>query len=462
MLGGGISGLATAFHLRSLRAEAPPDVVLLEGRDRAGGKVRTDTDGGCVREWGPGGFLDNVPEMLDLVRDLGLEGRLVRAGPAATDRFVFHGKGLWKVPSSRGEFLRTRLLSLGGKLRILLEPVARRAPAEDESVYDFARRRIGAEPARILVDAMVAGVFAGDARALSLRSAFPAMAEMEREHGSLLRAMRARKAKGGGGPFGPGGTLRSFDGGMQVLTDALAAALGPAVRTGKRAMAVTREGDLWAVQSSDGEIHRADAVVVALPAPDAALLLARLDARFREPLEAIPLAPVTVVALRYAAGDAPKAERGFGFLVPSGEPLRLLGVLWESTVFAGRAPAGEVLLRAMVGGARDPDGAALPDGVLLERVRADLRVSMGIEAEPREVRLYRHLQGIPQYTLGHADRLAALETVRASLPPGLHLTGNSYRGISLNHCVRDALATARALLPHLPPGSGTSGVRPRA
>jgi oxygen-dependent protoporphyrinogen oxidase len=326
--------------------------------------------------------------------------------------------------------------------------MARRAPEGDESVFEFAKRRIGEQPARLLVDAMVAGVYAGDSRALSLRSAFPVMAEMEREHGSLLRAMQARAKSGkgsGGGPFGPGGTLRSFDGGMQVLTDALRAALGACVRTGKRAMGLRREGDDWVVQSSDGEHHRADAVVIAAPAPDAAMLLGALDGRFREPLFGIPLAPVTVVTLRYAAADAEKAALGFGFLVPAGERLRVLGVLFESTVFPGRAVEGEVLLRVMVGGARNPDLAAEPDDTILQIVREDLKVSMSIEAEPKEARIHRHLQGIPQYTVGHADRLAALEIVRVQHPT-LHLTGNSYRGVAMNHCIRDALQTAKAVL----------------
>lgn len=454
VVGGGISGLATAYRIRSLSRDAPPEIVVLEGSDRPGGKIRTDRDGGLLREWGPNGFLDNVPETLDLVRELGLEGRLVAAREEAANRFLFHGKGLWKVPSSKAEFFHTGLLPLSAKLRILLEPWARRAPEGDESVFDFARRRIGEVPARRLVDAMVRGVFAGDSRALSLRSAFPAMAAMEKEHGSLMRAMKERarerarlggEAGSGGGPFGPGGTLRSFDGGMQVLTDALAQSLGGAVRTGKRAMGIAREGDGWAVQSSDGEIHRADAVVVAAPAPDAAMLLHRLDPRFREPLEAIPLAPVTVVALRYRAEDASKAAKGFGFLVPGGEPLSVLGVLWESTVFPGRAPEGEVLLRAMIGGARNPDLAALPEDEIVHVVRRDLFVAMSIEADPLEVRLHRHLQGIPQYNLGHADRLVTLNTIRCD-HPGLHLTGNSYRGVALNLCVRDAGAVAAAVL----------------
>jgi oxygen-dependent protoporphyrinogen oxidase len=422
-------------------------VLLLESSDRPGGKIRTDVDGGCVRERGPNGFLDNVPETLDLVRALGLQARLRRASGKAAARFLWRRGGLWRLPASRGEFLASRMLSLRAKLRVLWEPFAKGPPEGDESVFDFARRRIGEEPARTLVDAMVAGVFAGDARALSLRSAFPAMHAMEREHGSLVRAMiakrKAAKAAGtkAGSPFGPGGTLTTFDGGMQVLTDALAARLGGAVRTGRRAMGLSREGGRWVVQAADGERFPADAVVSAAPAPDAAMLLGRFDPRFRPALESIPVAPVVVASLRYPEAAAPKAKEGFGFLVPSGEGPRLLGVLWDSTVFEGRAPAGEVLLRAMLGGAREPGLADLHEEDLLRIVKADLKRTMGIEAEPSEARVWRWIQGIPQYTVGHGERLEALEGIRRE-HPGLHLTGNSYRGVSMNLCCRDALAVA--------------------
>jgi oxygen-dependent protoporphyrinogen oxidase len=462
VVGGGVSGLAVAHHLRTLRQDRPAEVVLLESADRPGGTIRTDTDGGCVRERGPNGFLDNVPETLDLVRALGLEGRLRRARPEAAARFLFRGKGLWRLPASQGEFLRSGLLSLRAKLRILAEPFAAKAPEGDESVFDFARRRIGEEPARILVDALVAGVFAGDARRLSLRSAFPAMHAMEREHGSLLRAMKAKRkaaaaaGAAAGSPFGPGGTLTTFDGGMQVLTDALAARLGAAVRTGRRAMGLAKAGTGGEVQAADGEVFRGDAVVVAAPAADAAFLLGRFDPRFRPILEAIPCAPVAVIALRYPAAAAPKAAAGFGFLVPSGEPCRLLGVLWDSTVFAGRAPEGEVLLRAMAGGARAPEMVDLDDGELLAVVKADLRRTMSISAEPAEVRIQRWRPGIPQYEVGHGDRLAALDALLAD-HPGLRLAGNSYRGVSMNLCVKDALAVAGGILEGMPSGSGAPG-----
>ena len=435
--GGGIAGLAVAHHLRTLSPDRAPEVILLEAADRAGGKVRTDSDGGCIRERGPNGFLDDAKGTLDLVRALGIEGRLRRASPKSAHRFVFRGPGLWRLPTTRIEFLASRLLSFRAKLRIMFEPFAKGPPEGDESVFEFARRRLGEEPARVLADAFVAGVFAGDARALSVYSAFPTLRTMEAEHGSLLRAMKARS--------GARGTLTTFDGGMQVLTDALASRLGGAVRTGRRAMGLERRGAGWTVQAADGEVFAADAVVCALPAPDAAFLLGRREPRWRTALDGIPTVPVAVVSLRYREEDAPRAREGYGFLVPSGERPRVLGVLWESTIFEGTAPAGEVLLRAMVGGARAPEVVDRADEDLVRLVREDLRLTMRIEAEPIEARVAKWHHAIPQYTLGHSGRLAAIEALRAETP-GLHLAGASYRGVSVNDCLRNARSVAEAVL----------------
>ncbi len=456
VVGGGVAGLTTAFRLRTLNPDNPPEVVVLEGDSRAGGRIQTDRDDGCIREWGPNGFLDNVPAMLDLVDDLDLRGKLRPSREAAANRYLFKGKGLWKLPGSQVEFMASGLLPFFAKLRILWEPFAAKRPEGDESVLDFASRRIGREAARTLVDPMVGGVFAGDAKTLSLRSAFPKMYSMESDYGGLIRAMRAKKkaaaASGtkGGSPFGPGGSLHSFDGGMQTLTDALAERLGDAVRREKRCMSVRREGEQWVIQAADGEMFRADEVVLALPAPEAALAVRGLDAELAGIMDSIPVEPVVVVSLRYAAEDAPMAKEGFGFLVPSWERARVLGVLWDSTIFDGRCPDGDVLVRAMAGGARAPDRASLPDDELLALVREDLKMTMRIEAEPKDVRIYRHRLGIAQYTIGHGDRLDALDA-RLAGHPGLHVAGASYRGVSTNLCVENAGKTAAHILERCSP-----------
>ncbi len=195
VVGGGIAGLATAYELRERAARVPGglEVRLVEAAPRLGGNLRTERDGGYRVEWGPNGFLDNVPETLDLVRRLGLAGELCPSDAAAARRFLFRNGRLHLLPGGPGSFLTCPVLSLAGRLRVLGEPFAAKHPGGDETVYEFARRRIGAEAAHVLVGAMVSGVFAGDARQLSLASCFPKMAEMEAEHGGLVKAMLAKQ-----------------------------------------------------------------------------------------------------------------------------------------------------------------------------------------------------------------------------------------------------------------------------
>lgn len=458
IVGGGVTGLTTALEVRQAAAAAgiPVEVVVLEENDAPGGNIRTERVDGYTIENGPNGFLDNAPRTLELVRRIGLDGAMRHADEAAAVRYIYHDGTLHEVPTGPGSFLRSPLLSLRGRLRVLAEPFARHRPQHDETVHDFAARRIGPEAASVLVDAMVSGVFAGDVRALSLRSSFPKMAAMEAEHGGLVKAMVARMragqgARDGAGPAGPGGTLTSFEGGMDTLIRGLVAALdadragphavrtGPhAVRTGARATAIERApGDAaWRVRLGSGEELAADAVVLTIPSPRAAPLIEPTDAALAEAVGAIPTAGLSVVALAYDASAIPPVN-GFGFLVPRGEDLRILGCLWDSSVFPGRAPRGKVLLRAMIGGAHDPGAVTEADHVLIDRVRRDLREAMEIDAEPELTRVYRWPLGIGQYHVGHQDRLDRIHQ-RLDESPGLWLAGSSYYGVSINACVEKA------------------------
>ncbi|MGQ9588770.1 MAG: protoporphyrinogen oxidase [Planctomycetota bacterium] len=468
VVGGGVAGLATAYEILELaRArDEPPEVVCLEAEAAPGGNVRTDLAEGFLLEWGPNGFLDNVPATLELVRRLGISERLLPASPAAEARFIFRGGRLRKLPAGPASFLASDVLSLKGRLRVLCEPFGPGPPRDaaggeaDESVLDFATRRIGREAARVLVAAMVTGVYAGDASRLSLRAAFPKMARMEREFGTLTRALFAkrraarREGRKAGGPAGPGGRLTSFAAGFEELVRALAAEIGPCLRLRSKATAISRTpGGCYRIEFSisdrsegpPAEEIEADAVVLACPSWAAAEIARPLDAELGRLLEEIPSAPLAVVHLGFEASEIGGEPRGFGFLVPPGEALRILGTIWASSIFPGRAPPGRVLLTTMVGGARDPKAAGLEDAALLEIVRRDLRAAMGIGAPPRFARIYRHPRGIPQYEIGHPARLEAIERRLAELP-GIFVAGNSYRGISVNSCVEEAPRIAREAL----------------
>ena len=441
IIGGGISGLSAAWRLR----QAGCEIVVFEADERIGGKIRSEQVDGYLVEHGPNGFLDSRQAVLDLVRDLGVEDRLLRADKTAARRYVYVRGRLRALPSSPPAFLTNDVLSLGGRLRALLEPfMPGRKEDGDETAYEFAARRIGKEAASVLVDAMVTGIYAGEAKKLSMPAAFPKLVHLEREHGSLFRGMLAlRKAKkrasddSRGGPTGPAGTLTSFAGGLEELIGALGAKVGDAVQTGRPVERIWHDGQ-WQIGAVGGEPVCADAVVATTAPRVMARLLGPHAPAAVEPLEGIPDAPAAVVALGFEAKDLPRRLDGFGFLVPSGENRKVLGVLWSSTLYAGRAPAGKALLRAIVGGTRNPALVDLSDGDLVQTVLEELSLIMGPMPTPVFEKLVRWPAAIPQYTLGHVGRVRAAEEAAATLP-GVYLEGNGLHGISLADCVGRAV-----------------------
>jgi oxygen-dependent protoporphyrinogen oxidase len=454
--------MSVAFELlqRAEKLDGGLRLACLENQDRPGGNIRSERCDDFLCEWGPNGFLDNAPATLDLVRRLGLQQRMVQAEEQAERRFIFRSGSLRRVPTSPPAFLSSDILSFKGKLRVFGEPFAARCrQGEDESVFQFASRRIGSEAASILVDAMVSGVYAGDARNLSLAATFPKMHAMERDHGSLFRAMLASRkqarAEGreAGGPAGPGGRLTSFRDGLQELIDALARAVGDRLRLRCPVTAISDMGRRGVrIHLKEGAPLEFDAAVLAMPAWVAAGMVETMDQEMARAMAAIPPAPLAVVHFGYheaAIGDQPQ---GFGYLVPRGQGPRILGSLWSSCIFNGRAPQGRRLITTMIGGAHDPGAADLDDRKLIEIVRRDLQTTMKIVTAPYFVRIFRHAKGIPQYTLGHLERVSRIEE-RLREHPGLWACGNSYHGISVNACVEEAPRVADEVIRHL---NGTS------
>jgi protoporphyrinogen/coproporphyrinogen III oxidase len=452
VIGGGISGLSTAWLLRSKAQAAGKelDITLLEKEQRVGGKIWSIKSDGYTCEWGPNGFLDSKPQTLELCNALGVEGNLHRSNDNARKRFIYSGGELHRLPEGGPSFLKSRLISWPGKLRLALEPtpfIASAPQGVDETLADFGRRRLGREALDKLIAPMVSGIFAGDPETMSLVSCFPRIAELEREYGGLVRAMimlaRKKKRDQAAGKVvssaaGPGGVLTSFREGIQYLSDALASSLGDIVRPGTAATLVEKGQSVpYRVKCSDGSELEADLVIVASPAFTAAEMLSGLDAGLANILKSIPYASMTVVCFGYERERIRHPLDGFGYLIPKKEGRNTLGTLWDSSMFENRAPQGKVLLRSMMGGACFPEYVKLDDDEVVGRVRQDLRLTMGIEAEPSFVRVFRHPQAIPQYTVGHGKRLASLDELLKA-HSGLILTGNSYRGIGLNDCVAAA------------------------
>lgn len=451
VVGGGIAGLATAWLLRErARGRGQPIALrVLEASAQSGGFTRTDEVDGFVCEWGPNGFLSSTGgRTLQLVRELDMEHRLISADPAAARRFIYHSGKLHEVPTKPGAFLRSGIVPAATKLRMLAEPLVRaRRNHHDESVEHFGRRRLGAGFARYLLDPMVSGVFAGDPSTLSLPAAFPKMAELEREHGGLFRAMLARKRNGGasGGPAGPGGTLHSFRRGMGELTHTLARELGDALHTAAPVERVTTGPDGFTVSAGGTNLH-AHTVVLACPAHAACRIVQDLDGDVAAALGDIPFASVSVDCEAFGAEDLERPLDGFGVLIPRTEGMRSLGILCSDRIFPQHAPGGARMLRTLVGGARDPGAAELSEERLRHVVQQDLRTLFGVRGKPRMHRVYAHRQAIAQYTLGHLDRVAKIDALSQRVP-GLHFTGASYRGVSINGCVDDAYRIAEAAMP---------------
>jgi oxygen-dependent protoporphyrinogen oxidase len=452
IIGGGISGLATAWLLRSKAQAAGKElqITLLEKEERAGGKIRSIKADGYICEWGPNGFLDSKPQTLDLCRALGVESNLHRSNDNARKRFIYSGGELHQLPDGAPTFLKSRLISWPGKLRLALEPtpfITSAPVGVDETLADFGRRRLGSEALDKLIAPMVSGIFAGDPETMSLESCFPRIAELEREYGGLIRAMimlgKKKKKDIADGKVvssaaGPGGVLTSFREGIQYLSDALATSLDGVVQTGITVTAVQKsESALYQVTGSDGTCKEADLVVMASPAFAAAEMLSPLDTGISAVLHQIPYASMTVVCFGYRREQIKRDLDGFGYLIPKKEGRNTLGTLWDSSMFEHRAAENKVLLRSMMGGACFPEYVNLSDDDVVARVRQDLQMTMGIDTAPEFVRVFRHPQAIPQYTVGHGARLQKLAGLLKA-HPGLILTGNSYRGIGLNDCVAAA------------------------
>ena len=438
VVGGGISGLSLAFRLQEQLPDA--EVLLLEQSMRPGGTIETIRRDGFTIEAGPNGFPDNNPSTLDLARSVGLGDRLQAASESASKhRFLLLDERLRMLPSSMGTFLVSPLLSWRAKLRILTERYRRPViPTGDESIDAFARRRLGGEIADTFVDAFVTGILAGDPKLLSVRASFPRLANWERDHGSIFGGMaHARKQRQLAAPGKRAGKMWSFQGGLSSLVEALVARLRTPPVFGVSVRRVLRDGPAWRVEADGRDAWTADAVALCCPAYRQAEALADLDPALAERIGAIPYNRVAVVAVGYRREDVPHALDGFGYLSPQRTRRDVLGVQWCSSIYPGRAPEGMVLLRAMCGGWHRGEMLDWDDDRLLSAVRRELAVSLGAKEPPVFAHIVRWNKAIPQYGLGHSDRVASIEAGLAA-HPGLFVGGNSYRGVALNDCVEQA------------------------
>jgi oxygen-dependent protoporphyrinogen oxidase len=454
VVGAGISGLACAYYLR----KSGIDAHIVEASSRPGGMIRSERRDGFLLELGPQSF-SSTSQLTELCRDLGIANELVEA-PHRAPRFLLLNGQLRPAPLDPLAFFASSLFSARTKTSIGRDLFGHSTPPDaDESVADFIRRKFSAELLDKLVGPFVSGIYAGDAEKLSLRAAFPKLHEAELASGSIIRGMlrAARSAKSQSGPK-KRPTLQSFRDGNETIVSALAGRLGPALRTGvsvsgiswkNMAPSVKFEVELSACGST--EKITADNLVLAAPTQVTATLLNCLHNECALNLASIEYAPVAVVSLGYVKSAVGRSLDGFGFLIPRSEGLRTLGTVWNSSLFPARAPDGHALLTSFVGGSTDPQAATLSSDELVSLVHNEIARLLNVRQAPAFSNVTLYARALPQYNLGHSERLAAVHKLSAMFP-GLLFAGNYLRGPAIGACLEQAQSVAQEICSRAPKG----------
>lgn len=450
-------------------------MLVLEAAARPGGVIATRREEGFVFEEGPDCFISNKPWAIQLCRELGVEDALVGTRPENRRSFILRGNQLLPIPqgfyllapTSLRPLLATPAISWRGKLRMAMELfMPRRSETGDETLEQFVTRRLGREALERLAQPMVAGIYNADPGRLSLEATFPQFLQWEKEHGSILRALwRERKAhRETAESSGPRyGLFLSFPQGVQTLTEALASRLPPgSIRLNTRVTGLARSpAGRWRIDVDQGQGLDADALCLAVPAPKAAQILRQVSAELSDALSEIPyLGSVTVnVALRRDQVGHPLD--GMGFVVPAVENRSLLACTFSSIKFAERAPDRHVLLRAFLGGPSNQDMLHQPDPEIEQVVMDELRTWLKITGDPLQLLVHRHPESMPQYLLGHRERVAEIESLVRGIP-GLVLAGNAYHGVGIPDCIRSAEAAASDLVRLIREGKASVPFRNRS
>lgn len=440
VIGGGISGLSAAWGL----IKAGRKVTLIEAHETAGGVIGTVRDQGWQIETGPNTLMVK-PALYGLLNEIGLMDEAALADRRSARRYVVSKGRLTALPSGLGSAITSPLMRPVWKY-LLREPFVAPSNAPDETIADFVRRRLGPDMLKSFVDPFVSGVFGGDPERLSVRAALPKLAALEAGHGSLFRGAMAKifapRPTATPLPKEWRGAIVSFPAGLATLPHRLAKALSYRAELvlGSPVTTLAYQEDQWRIEAA-GRVWHAPDIVLATPSYVSAKLLAPLDQTLAQTLEDIPYAPMVSLSLGFNAQDVAHPLDGFGVLIPRSESRRTLGALFPSTLFPGRAPAQGKLISAFIGGRLDSDALSLDDEALRALVLPDLSDILGISAPPIWSHITRWKAAIPQYEIGHGDRMAEI-TRRTAALPGLHLIGNWQGGVSMTDCITNGLALA--------------------
>ncbi len=461
--GGGITGLSAAFYLKKHYADLgiPVEITIVEKSERLGGKIRTLHRDGFVIEKGPDSFLARKTPIINLIKDLGLEDQLVATNPNAKTNYILHRGKLHAmplglvlgIPTAVTPFIKTGLISPLGKLRAAMDLLLpRRGTDEDESLGGFIRRRLGQEVLDHITEPLLAGIYAGDTQSLSLTATFPQFKQIERKHRSLILGMLAAKKvmprQEGLPEIARRSLFLTFKQGLTTLVDKLEQSLsGVRFVTGQGIEQLTIVGEGYDLKLTDGSELEADGLIMALPAFEAARLLK--DVPGAETLEQVSYASVANIALAFNEEEVGRPLTGSGFVVPRKEGRLITACTWSSSKWLHAAPEGKVLLRTYVGRSNDQDWLQLSATQLIDGVRADLKETMGINAEPEFVEITRCLRSMPQYPVGHRERLAKLNERLKEQMPGVWLCGAGYEGVGIPDCVQQGRTAAERVVAEL-------------
>lgn len=449
VIGGGISGLTATYEL----VKAGIACTIIDPKPLLGGVIRTESAGGCLIEAGPDSFLAQKPWALELIKELGLGDQVIGSNDERRRTFVVRNGRLIQIPDGlqfmaptrMAPVLKSPLLSVGAKLRMAAELLRRPSGVQpDRSVAEFVADHYGSEVNEYLAQPMLAGVYGAEPEVLSVNAVLPRFVEIETRYGSLSRGLMAgmKKTRSASGPRPS--LFQTLRGGMQTLTDALAARIADqAKRIQGTVVALERANGRWRVQLEDAAIE-ADAVILALPAYESARLLAPIDSEIPEPLRSIPYGTSITVGLVYQRPAFTHPLRGFGFLVPRAEGRLLAACTWVGAKFDGRAPEDRPLLRAFLSGANAQARMSRTPEQLAREVDAELKQLMHYAADPVEWRTAVWDRAMAQYPVGHAQIVAQIRG-RESAIPGLSLIGNAYEGIGIPDCIRLARDAVRRL-----------------
>ena len=439
IVGGGISGLAAAWFVN----KKFPDfkISIFESDNRLGGKIQSTKESGFLYEHGPNGFMDSRQEMVDFCNDLDLQDEMVGSNDDAANRFVIKNGKLTALPKKPPQIFTSGFLPLSAKLRLATEPFRGVSKKEDESLYDFCLRRFGKHVAEYLVDPFTSGVFGADCRKISTKSAFKPLWDMEHEEGSIFKGMKKKMKERKGKKQGK---LRSFKDGMEVLVKKLSAKLQGKVEVNLNSSVkeITEKGKAYTLTAEIGSETKTidfDMIIFACPAGPCGKILSTINTDLGTEISQIPYSAITVVPQGYNK-PRPAVANAFGYLVPSAEKNKILGNLFDASVFPFRAPENAFSIRTMLGGGKDPEIINFSDDEVYKLILEENRQSLGIDYDADFKTIIRWKEAIPVYEMGHWQLIEKIEQFTEN--KGIFVTGNAFYGVSMNDCVTSAIKTA--------------------